>query len=148
MCLRCFPHWIVDGGEGAENSETGCVCSNKARTALDSMNFFSIHGLNLPCQREKIRQRENVERITSFFFSLLFFLLRPGSHHVLPPPSASPELLLPEESDLGRCSGWGGPAWDSTPCFFPLIFVFTFPYTCLCKSSRTEVTHLKRRSNF
>jgi hypothetical protein len=29
-----------------------------------------------------------------------------------------------------------------------LIFVFTFPYTCLCKSSRTEVTHLKRRSNF
>ena len=70
--LCCFPHRIVlvVMREQETVKHAACVVT-KTRTASDSVNFFSIQSLNLPCQEGKIRQKKNSERIMSPLFFLL-----------------------------------------------------------------------------
>lgn len=117
-----------------------CVVT-ETRTALDRVNFFSTHSLNLPYQEGKIRRRENSERIMRRPFFLLLFLRGQCSQNVLALLS-SPLLSLCSQVLLTVCnvhigewmtwgsdppSPWLGTA-PGTPLlrFFSLIPVFSF----------------------
>lgn len=107
--------------------------------------FFSIHNLNLLCQKGKIIQRKNSKRIMSPHFLLLLLLLGQCCQNVLTSPSCLhlnlcfQMILTSWNAQIGEGRTWGVwsclfvhrySIWNPTPGTFPLVLSFA-PYLSL-----------------